>query len=64
MEAYGSHVDVRDMGAAALTKLMAKKSQQKERKVTLISADQYNKGADTSIERGKLQLGRLLKRSG
>lgn len=33
--------DVREMGAAALTKLMAKMSQQKERKLTLISADEY-----------------------
>eukprot|EP00339_Tiarina_fusa_P022296 CAMPEP_0117024186 /NCGR_PEP_ID=MMETSP0472-20121206/17985_1 /TAXON_ID=693140 ORGANISM="Tiarina fusus, Strain LIS" /NCGR_SAMPLE_ID=MMETSP0472 /ASSEMBLY_ACC=CAM_ASM_000603 /LENGTH=674 /DNA_ID=CAMNT_0004730541 /DNA_START=127 /DNA_END=2151 /DNA_ORIENTATION=- len=34
-------VDVRKMDAAALTKLMAKKSQQKERKFTLISSEDY-----------------------
>jgi hypothetical protein len=34
-------LDVRKMDAASLTKLMAKKSQQKERKFTLIPADQY-----------------------
>ncbi len=33
--------DVRKMDAASLTKLMAQKSQQKERKFTLIPADQY-----------------------
>lgn len=33
--------DVRHMDAASLTKLMAQKSQQKERKFTLIPADQY-----------------------
>lgn len=33
--------DVRQMDAASLTKLMAKKSQQKERKFTLIPAEEY-----------------------
>jgi hypothetical protein len=33
--------DVREMDAASLTKLMAKKSQQKERKFTLIPAEEY-----------------------